>query len=63
MNVNVSTNAVISFTEEEANVLKMAMIILKETGIKLWDNENSEDIACLFADTAESISDILDENY
>ena len=42
MNVSVSSNASISFTKEERDVLGKARDILKQVGDKLWQSDNDD---------------------
>ena len=65
MNVSVSSNASISFTEQEKDILTKAKDILKQVGDKLWQSDNDDvmDLGCYFTDVSYNIKDILEENY
>lgn len=65
MNVSVSSNTSISFTEQEKDILTKAKDILKQVGDKLWQSDNDDvmDLGCYFSDVSYNIKDILEENY
>lgn len=63
--VNVSSEINIKITTEEMEILKSARKIVDSISSDLWqsDNNDAEDLACMFCNIAEDLKRVIEGDY